>query len=66
MGVSILNTSWIELNQSALNKNKLYSEKHIGKQGDLNITVSSFAELTKMINYELLSRLPQQIPRVVI
>ncbi len=38
----------------------------IGKQGDLNITVASFAELTKVINYELLSRLPQQIPRIVI
>ncbi|PKN72625.1 MAG: alanine racemase [Candidatus Cloacimonetes bacterium HGW-Cloacimonetes-3] len=35
----------------------------IGKQGDLNITVSSFAELTKMVNYELLARLPYQIPR---
>ena len=38
----------------------------IGKQGDMNITVSSFAELTKMVNYELLARLPIQIPRLVI
>ncbi len=38
----------------------------IGKQGDLNITVASFAELTKMVNYELLARLPFQIPRVVV
>ncbi|HRX76238.1 MAG TPA: alanine racemase C-terminal domain-containing protein, partial [Candidatus Cloacimonadota bacterium] len=38
----------------------------IGKQGDLSITVASFSELTKMINYELLSRLPYQIPRHVV
>ncbi len=38
----------------------------IGKQGDFNITVSSFSELTKMVNYELLSRLPYQIPRIVV
>lgn len=38
----------------------------IGKQGEFNITVASFSELTKMVNYELLSRLPYQIPRVVV
>ncbi|MDD4224537.1 MAG: alanine racemase [Candidatus Cloacimonetes bacterium] len=38
----------------------------IGKQGDLAISVASFAELTKVMNYELLARLPQQIPRVVV
>lgn len=36
----------------------------IGKQGELSISVASFAELTKTMNYELLARLPQQIPRV--
>jgi alanine racemase len=38
----------------------------IGRQGDLNISVSSFAEMTKMVNYELLSRLPYQIPRLIV
>jgi len=38
----------------------------IGKQGELTITVASFAELTKMVNYELLSRLPYQIPRIIV
>jgi alanine racemase len=38
----------------------------IGKQSDLAISVASFAELTKVMNYELLARLPQQIPRVVV
>lgn len=38
----------------------------IGKQGDLQITVASFSELSNMVNYELLARLPYQIPRIVI
>jgi len=38
----------------------------IGKHGDLSITVASFAELTNTINYELLARLPHQVPRIVI
>ncbi len=38
----------------------------IGKQGEMKITVSSFSELTKMVNYELLSRLPYQIPRTIV
>lgn len=38
----------------------------IGKQGDISISVASFAELTKVMNYELLARLPQQIPRIVV
>jgi len=38
----------------------------IGKQGDLQITVASFSELTNMVNYELLARLPVQIPRFVV
>jgi alanine racemase len=38
----------------------------IGKQGDLQITVASFSELSNMVNYELLARLPFQIPRIVV
>jgi alanine racemase len=37
----------------------------IGKQGDLEISVSSFGELSIQLNYELLTRLPQDIPRIV-
>lgn len=37
----------------------------IGKQGDMQITVASFSELSNMVNYELLARLPYQIPRIV-
>jgi alanine racemase len=38
----------------------------IGAYGDLEVSVSSFGELNNQLNYELLSRLPEQIPRRVI
>jgi alanine racemase len=38
----------------------------IGKQGDLSINVSSFAEFSDQLNYELLTRLPAEISRVII
>ncbi|MCF8243479.1 MAG: alanine racemase [Melioribacteraceae bacterium] len=38
----------------------------IGKQGDLSISVSSFSNMNNSMNYELLSRLPQHIPRKVV
>ena len=38
----------------------------IGKQDDLSITVSSFSEFSDQLNYELLTRLPVEIPRVII
>lgn len=38
----------------------------LGKQGNEHITVASFAELTTQLNYELLTRLPLNIPRRII
>ncbi|WP_162426304.1 alanine racemase [Pontibacter pudoricolor] len=38
----------------------------LGSQGDESITVASFAELSTQLNYELLTRLPANIPRLVI
>lgn len=38
----------------------------IGEQGDRKISVSSFSELTNQLNYELLCRLPTEIPRSVL
>ena len=38
----------------------------IGKQGKQSISVASFIELTNYINYELLTRLPNDIPRIII
>ena len=37
----------------------------IGKQGNQELTVSSFSDFSHLINYELLTRLPQDIPRVI-
>lgn len=38
----------------------------IGKQGELTISVSSFTEFSDQLNYELLARLPANIPRIVV
>lgn len=37
----------------------------IGKQGKNEITVQSFMQMSNQLNYELLSRLPGNIPRIV-
>lgn len=37
----------------------------IGYQGENEITVASFAETSDLINYEMLTRLPAQIPRKI-
>lgn len=37
----------------------------IGSQGDLTLSVASFSELSNQLNYELLTRLPNRIPRVI-
>lgn len=37
----------------------------IGTQGDREISVSSFSDFSQLINYELLTRLPQDIPRII-
>ncbi|MFO8128831.1 MAG: alanine racemase [Bacteroidales bacterium] len=38
----------------------------IGEQGDVEISVSSFGDMNNSMNYELLTRLPDHIPRYVI
>jgi alanine racemase len=38
----------------------------IGKQGENEITIASFGESTQQVNYELLTRLPQDIPRRIV
>ena len=38
----------------------------IGRQGDIEISVASFSDYSHQVNYELLTRLPQEIPRLVI
>jgi alanine racemase len=38
----------------------------IGKQGEMEISVSSFSDAGNLPNYELLTRLPAEIPRVLV
>lgn len=38
----------------------------IGKQGELEISVASFSELSSQVNYETLTRLPMNIPRKIV
>lgn len=38
----------------------------IGRQEDAEITVASFGDFNKQLNYELLARLPKSIPRVIV
>ncbi|MCP2045781.1 alanine racemase [Pontibacter sp. HSC-36F09] len=38
----------------------------LGKQGNEHITVASFSELSTQLNYELLTRLPMNIPRIIV
>ena len=38
----------------------------MGSQGDQEITVASFADMNNSLNYELLSRLPERIERIVV
>lgn len=37
----------------------------IGNQGEGEVTVSSFSDFINLLNYELLTRLPQDIPRIL-
>lgn len=38
----------------------------IGNQGDLEVSVASFSELSSQVNYETLTRLPANIPRRIV
>jgi len=38
----------------------------VGKQGDLEISISSFSDMNNSMSYKLLTRLPHHIPRKVI
>jgi alanine racemase len=38
----------------------------IGHQGENHITVASFEQMSNQLNYEVLTRLPQDLPRVVV
>lgn len=56
-------TSTIILEKAAMKNNWQFLRKYFGK--DLKISVASFGEMINQLNYELLTRLPRDIPRLV-
>lgn len=62
----------VTMNAIAVNVSKIKELKSgeevimIGKQGGKEITVASFSESTQQVNYEMLTRLPKDIPRKII
>ncbi|NBB88308.1 MAG: alanine racemase [Bacteroidetes bacterium] len=65
--ISIVNMNMILVDVTNLeNVNKGDEVVLIGGQGDLTISVDSFGELSSQLNYELLTRLPQNTPRIVV
>jgi alanine racemase len=65
--VGLVNMNLLLVNATLLPNIKIYdSVTLIGNQKDQEITVASFAELSDQLNYELLTRLPQDIPRKII
>ncbi len=61
----------VNMNMLAIDVTEIEDVQHgdevvfIGFQGDKRITVSAFGEMSSQLNYELLSRLPQNIPRII-
>lgn len=65
--IGTVNMNMILINISTISEAKIGDEVIlIGKQGENEITVSSFAEMNYGLNYELLSRLSERIERVLV
>lgn len=65
--VGIVNMNMITVNVTHLDQVKRGDEVVlIGRQGDDEITVASFGEMTNNLNYEVLTRIPSTIPRIVV
>jgi alanine racemase len=63
--IGLVNMNMIIANVSKLSKIKIGDEVVIiGKQGKHQLSVASFSELSKQVNYELLTRLPKDICRI--
>lgn len=65
--IGLVNMNMIIVNVTLLDNVKVGDEAVlIGTQHDITISVDSFSEISQQINYEILSRLPLNIPRIVI
>jgi alanine racemase len=65
--IGMVNMNMLIADVSGIDNLKLGDEVvFIGKQQEKEISVSSFVEFSDQMNYELLARLPQNIPRIVV
>ncbi|WP_224996134.1 alanine racemase [Cesiribacter sp. SM1] len=64
--VGVVNMNLIMINVTEIRQIRKDDEVVlIGSQGNKNISVSSFSEMSQQLNYEMLSRLPADIPRTI-
>lgn len=64
--VGIVNMNSIAIDLTTAPESQLGDEAVlIGYQGELEITASSFSEMSEQLNYEVLTRLPTDIPRAI-
>lgn len=65
--IGVVNMNALTVDISGMDEVELGDEAVlIGEQGDSEITVASFSDISKLVNYELLTRLPREIPRVLV
>jgi alanine racemase len=64
--VGLVNMNMLTIDVSNVPETRIGDEVIlVGSQGEQTVSVSSFSELSAQLNYELLTRLPRDIPRVV-
>lgn len=65
--VGMVNMNMLIIDITGIEEVKIGDEVvFIGDQGEQDITVASFVEFSDQLNYEVLARLPQNIPRVIV
>ena len=65
--IGIVNMNALTVDISGLDDVKVNDEVVlIGNQGESEISVASFSDISKLVNYELLTRLPREIPRIIV
>jgi alanine racemase len=65
--VGTVNMNMIAVNVSSLTNIEIGDEVVIiGRQDDAELTVASFSEISNIVNYELLTRLPSEINRTIV
>jgi len=65
--IGIVNMNMMSIDITDIPKTQIGDEVVlIGKQGEKEISVASFSDFSQQINYELLTRLPLDIPRIVV